>query len=386
MRLRSPAPFASPEPEAPANLSSPRRRLSATALMVLGLSFAFEAAATPLPTPRPGTPVAQPPARTQARSDRLPTANVPFPPSRPMDLGEEEDETEEEHPMQANTAPQPAGAPSQARAPSSLPPVSAEAANVPLGELPALCAALVEQKAILAERAPPVTTKPGCSLPVPVRLTGVRLADGNVAALNPAAILRCEAAAAIATWMRDDIGPAVAALGTRLDTIKVADSYDCRPQNRIRGGKMSEHGMGNAFDTYGFVLADKRVIEVKNGSMPLDFQNAMKASACTRFSTVLGPGSDGYHEDHIHVDMAVRRLDIKLCKWTIKTPAPAAVARVEPRAGAKATVPDEAPTSGPAAEEAEKQMEAEAHADADPVPLPPRRPASLPSRSAPPRG
>lgn len=347
---------------------------------MVGLCFALEAAAVPLPTPRPANPANQPPARVQASRDRLPIANVPFPPPRPMDLGDEEDETEEENPTQANTAPQPSGRPSQAPGPSSPPPAPAEAANVPPGELPALCATLVEQKAILAERAPPVEQMPGCSLPVPVRLTGVRLADGTVAAFNPPATLRCEAAVAVAAWMRDDIGPAVAAMGTRLEAVKVADSYSCRPRNRVRGAKISEHGIGNAFDTYGFVLADKRVIEVKNGSMPLDFQTAMKASACARFSTVLGPGSDGYHEDHIHVDLAVRRLDIKLCKWNIKTPAPPAVAHVEPRAGAKATVPEEAPASGQAVEEAE------AHADADPVPLPPRRPASLPSRSAPPRG
>ena len=43
----------------------------------------------------------------------------------------------------------------------------------------------------------------------------------------------------------------------------------------------------------------------------------MKAAACNRFTTVLGPGSDGYHEDHIHVDRAERRGGYRLCQWDL---------------------------------------------------------------------
>jgi hypothetical protein len=44
----------------------------------------------------------------------------------------------------------------------------------------------------------------------------------------------------------------------------------------------------------------------------------MKTSVCTRFTTVLGPGADGYHEDHIHVDLAERRSDYRICQWDIR--------------------------------------------------------------------
>ncbi len=302
-----------------------------------------------------------------------------------MDLGD--DEIEEDLPSNAQVSlGQPApgqSMPSQGSpARAALPPApdaaaaSAEAAGLAPGQLPALCAGLVEQQTIIAERAPPVPQASGCSLPVPVRLTAVRLADGNLATLSPAATLRCEAAVAIAAWIREDIGPAAAALGTRVETVRVADSYDCRPRNRVKGARMSEHGMGNAFDTYGYTLADKRVIEVKNGTMPIDFQNAMKDSACARFSTVLGPGSDGFHEDHIHVDLAVRRLDIRLCRWKIKTPTPPQVARTEP---AGRSVVAAAPQSEQAGQATAKGAEAEPEEDeAADVPLPPRRPASLP--------
>jgi hypothetical protein len=52
----------------------------------------------------------------------------------------------------------------------------------------------------------------------------------------------------------------------------------------------------------------------------------LRKSVCARFTTVLGPGSDGYHEDHVHVDLAERRGGYRICEWDIRTPeqAPAA--------------------------------------------------------------
>jgi hypothetical protein len=46
----------------------------------------------------------------------------------------------------------------------------------------------------------------------------------------------------------------------------------------------------------------------------------LRASACARFSTVLGPGSDGNHEEHIHVDLAERRGGYKMCEWEVREP------------------------------------------------------------------
>jgi hypothetical protein len=33
---------------------------------------------------------------------------------------------------------------------------------------------------------------------------------------------------------------------------------------------------------------------------------------------VLGPGSDGYHEEHIHLDLAERSHATKLCQWEVR--------------------------------------------------------------------
>ena len=43
---------------------------------------------------------------------------------------------------------------------------------------------------------------------------------------------------------------------------------------------------------------------------------------CARFPTVLGPGSDWYHEDHIHLDLMERRNNYKICQWNVWDPLP----------------------------------------------------------------
>ncbi len=68
-------------------------------------------------------------------------------------------------------------------------------------------------------------------------------------------------------------------------------------------------------DIAGFTLADGRHISVKDGwkGMPEEqgFLHDVQAAACQQFTTVLAPGSNVYHYDHIHVDLmrrATRRL------------------------------------------------------------------------------
>ena len=70
---------------------------------------------------------------------------------------------------------------------------------------------------------------------------------------------------------------------------------------------MSEHGKGNAIDLRAFTLADGRTIGLTDMTVPKDLRSGLRESACHRFTTVLGPGSDGHHEGHIHLDLAERR-------------------------------------------------------------------------------
>ena len=48
------------------------------------------------------------------------------------------------------------------------------------------------------------------------------------------------------------------------------------------------------------------VVELTSPIVAKEFRERVRAAACGRFSTVLGPGSDGYHESHIHLDLAER--------------------------------------------------------------------------------
>ncbi len=330
-------------------------------------------AAAEEPEPRPASGNSAKPQPLMIGGKRV--AYVPLPEPRPLEL----DETEEDvsaaaaaaPAAQAAATPEPEVAPllvpppppsgSQVGRPQRPPPVEAVAGE----DLPGPCASLVAQQAMMAVRVAPIESNGACGLPVAVKVSAIRLQDGNLATLQPAAVLACETAVDFTNWMREDMAPAIETLGAKLEVIKVAASYDCRPRNRIRGAQISEHGRGNAIDVGGFVLSDQRVLEVKQNGLPVSLQTAMKTSACERFTTVLGPGSDGYHEDHIHVDIAKRRLDIRLCRWTIK--------------GAPPADPVVARAANPAAGAPDQRV-----ADASPVPFPtprPPLPGDRPSRA-----
>ena len=81
---------------------------------------------------------------------------------------------------------------------------------------------------------------------------------------------------------------------------------------------MSEHAFGNALDIAGFTLADGRKITVKNGwhGTPEEqgFLHDVQLYACETFTTVLAPGYNVYHYDHIHVDLMRRRAGYRPCR------------------------------------------------------------------------
>jgi hypothetical protein len=177
----------------------------------------------------------------------------------------------------------------------------------------------------------PVTAGPGeCSGSDLVRLEAVVLPDnkGKVS-LNPPAILRCNMAEAVVQWIREDVAPAAAELGSALRSFDNS-SYECRGRNRAAGAKISEHGHANALDLRGFRLANRKTIDLTDPGAPKDFRASARESACKRFTTVLGPGSDRYHEDHIHLDLAQRRNGYRMCQWDVREPLVAAVVPLPP--------------------------------------------------------
>jgi hypothetical protein len=127
-------------------------------------------------------------------------------------------------------------------------------------------------------------------------------------------------AEAIADWVREDVAPAALKLGSPLRGVDNYDSYECRGRNRVRGATLSEHGRANALDVRGFRLANGKTIGLTDVSVAKEWREAIRTGVCARFSTVLGPGSDGNHEQHIHLDLAERRGNYKTCEWDVREP------------------------------------------------------------------
>jgi hypothetical protein len=137
----------------------------------------------------------------------------------------------------------------------------------------------------------------GCNVSGPVSVTEI-----NGVKLVPAATINCNQAQALAVWVNAGLQPQ---FNNQVARLLIADSYSCRPRNNVRGAKVSQHGAGNAIDISGVVLTNGNVITVRS-----NFRGPLRAAhraACGTFHTTLGPGSDGYHEDHMHLDVAPYR-------------------------------------------------------------------------------
>ncbi len=153
-----------------------------------------------------------------------------------------------------------------------------------------------------------------------VVLDSVILPDQAKVAVTPPATLRCTMAVEVALWLREDVAPAVLKFGAPLRGLDNFDSYECRGRNRVRGATLSEHGRANALDVRAFKLADGAVLGLTDVNVARNWREGLRATACARFSTVLGPGSDGHHEEHIHVDLAERHGGYKMCQWEVREP------------------------------------------------------------------
>ena len=132
----------------------------------------------------------------------------------------------------------------------------------------------------------------------------VRSVDG--VRLSQAATVDCATAEAMLAWVVQGARPAVGSRGGGLAGFEIAGSYACRPRNNQAGARMSEHGRGRAVDISAVVMADGSQLVVAR-DWPDPALVGMHEAACGAFSTTLGPGSDGFHEDHLHFDTAQGR-------------------------------------------------------------------------------
>ena len=106
--------------------------------------------------------------------------------------------------------------------------------------------------------------------------------------------------------MRQGVAPAARRhLGSRVTALVNYGSSSCRP---IAGtDRASEHATANAIDIAAFRTADDREISVRRDWTATDARGAFlrdaAKGACAIFGTVLGPGYNPAHADHLHLDM-----------------------------------------------------------------------------------
>jgi hypothetical protein len=146
-----------------------------------------------------------------------------------------------------------------------------------------------------------------CGMTRPLKVSA--LVNGTIA-VDKVLTIDCPMIPAMEAWLNDIVEPdAQSRFGQKVQTVNVFGAYSCRGIDNIAGAQLSEHAFGNAVDVAGFTLADGREIDFvhdwkKTDSQEGAFLHEVHAGACQYFTTVLGPGADVFHYNHIHLDLA----------------------------------------------------------------------------------
>jgi hypothetical protein len=183
-----------------------------------------------------------------------------------------------------------------------------------------LAAGLVQPTAY-ASRSSPINGPGTCGIAKPFKVAA--LGQGEVS-LDRTATLACPIIASTDKWLDEIVQPAAMLyFGARVTEMR-SGSYNCRSRNNQRGAKLSEHSFGNAIDIMSFQLSDGRNVTVLRGwkgdSAEQGFLREVFVGACRYYTTVLGPGSDAFHYDHFHLDLARHNPagTRRVCRPTIK--------------------------------------------------------------------
>jgi hypothetical protein len=156
----------------------------------------------------------------------------------------------------------------------------------------------------------------GCGIASPIELSSI----GQGIKLDPSGPMRCETALALSRWAKDMLVPAakLSMPERKLTAIANASTYVCRNRNSAENGKISEHAKGNAVDVSSIAFDKGEPLIMKprdeDGTVEGAFQRTITTAACLFFKTVLSPGSDATHQDHLHLDVLERKGDYLYCR------------------------------------------------------------------------
>jgi hypothetical protein len=155
---------------------------------------------------------------------------------------------------------------------------------------------------------PPQVSNDLCRIETPVRLKAVPVPTKPETTVRLAnqPVLACRFAGPFGHWIGDLVAPLVAGIkGSELKAVQTGPGFECRTRSRATTGKLSAHAQGLAIDIVGFDLANGATLRIKPeaNNAPDPALAAMRTAACGWFTTILGPGSDVAHQDHLHVDI-----------------------------------------------------------------------------------
>ena len=124
---------------------------------------------------------------------------------------------------------------------------------------------------------------------------------------------------ALDRWVSEGVQPAALRwFGSPVAEIKQISAYSCREMVGAGTSHISEHAFGNALDVAAFTLADGRKITVQEGwhGSPEEqgFLHDVQLYACETFTTVLSPGYNAAHYNHVHVDLMRRESGRHPCR------------------------------------------------------------------------
>lgn len=158
-----------------------------------------------------------------------------------------------------------------------------------------------------------------CAIDDPVTFQQLVMPDDSRVELDSAITVRCPFALELLAWIRDDLAALASRENARLAKLSGVGGYACRARNGDATAPISEHASGNALDVGGLLMQDGRAVTFA-GKEPLSSstREAVQKSACQRFTTVLGPGADSSHKDHLHLDMRQRPRGFRICQWVVE--------------------------------------------------------------------
>ena len=296
------------------------RIIIATLLLTLALPLAAQEEPVKLPKPRPveTTEPAAPPATTPAEQTSPGDEANPTTPTTPLPRPRPDpNKAEPEATPPADAGDKPAEAPAEPTehvAPDAEPAEPAEPPRIYQSACPAVISGQVE-----ATLLPPIADGQ-CVAQSPLSVTGV-MANGRMVPVSGGVTTSCGMASTLPGWVASIDNYLFAKDNTRIAEVIVGTSYMCRNVNNAEGGNLSFHAFADAVDVVGFKLDDGRTVTVEGGwSDALSSEGRLLRfahdSACSMFTTTLGPEANAQHKDHLHLDMGCHggRCVARLCE------------------------------------------------------------------------